>query len=423
MEKYRTEALGNGLFKVHSVAIFAEGKRTLPNGETVEWTRKDLEEVAERFKKVKYRPPIFVGHADGETRTQGDRPALGVLANVRVATFSEGGAKKAGLIADFLNVSEDIVEALENDRYPGRSIEIGQKSRRVYGLALLGRTAAHYELPQHSLPEEHDVVQTFSFFQAEEYSMNPTPPAPAPAAPQAPAQQPMGQDPQQILQKIAQMLQPFLGGGAAPQAAPPQAAPAAPSAPASKFSADTAETETEQAPKGEAEDMSSDKDARIAELETELEFQTQLCEKYQARIAALESTSESASVEAETQKFEASVSKLVAEGYTVDKSSFGENVTKFGLDKAETLVRAGPRAPVKTAPVTTEGAVEVSELNQKSDDSEIPAKYGATSPEVQKRAQQGAAYWDADEAKAKIVYGTREACIDRFVNYPSLGGN
>ncbi len=425
MEKYRTEALDNDLFKVLSVPIFAEGERMLPNGEKVKWTRKDLEEVVKRFKAADYRPPIFVGHADGETRSQGDRPALGVLSDIRIAEFREGGKVKCGLVADFMNVSKDIVDALETDRYPGRSIEIGDKTRRVYGLALLGRTAAHYELPQRSLSEEHDVVQTFSFnFETEAYAMNP-PPSPAPAAqpqtaPQAAPAQP-GQDPMQILQQIAKLLQPMMAGAQqpAPQAAPAAPAPAPAQGSASKYSANTDETVTE------TETDVSDESARIAELERKIELQALKIQSYQAKIKELESEGQTASEEAENQKFKATIATLAKEGYAVDEARFAEHVSKFSLEDAADIVRAGPKAPVKTAVPSNETRQEVAALNPKADKGEAAgldfSQYGATSPELQKYALQGAKYWDEiDPQGAKITYGSRDECIARHVKYKML---
>lgn len=400
MEKYRTELMREGLYKVLDVPIFAVGERKLQTGKKLKWTREDLEKVAERYQRSEkqgFRPSIFVGHSDGETRTSGDRPAVGTLSNIRVAEFYEAGKKKAGLIADFLYIDEETLEALEHDKFPGRSIEINFESKRVFGLALLGRTPPHFELPQKSVDPEEELIELYSY-NAEIFSMQPQ-------APQAPATAPGGKAPM-IIQQITQLLQSLaaeLGGQGQPQQAAPNPAPApAQPSPAAKF--ETTETD----------DMDND---RIAELELKIEFKDQVIASLEAKIAAFENQSEDAQAEAAQHKFDATVAKLTQEGYVVDETSFKANVEKFGYEDAASIVRKGPKAPIKSAAPNREKAVQVEQFNAEADEE---ASYGALAPSAQKQVELANRHWNADPQGCQINFGDLKTMRARYIAYPDL---
>lgn len=118
--------------ELRNVEIFAAGKH---NGD--EYTSADLDAMVEAFNALDFKPALRIGHAaPGENESE--TPAVGWIENVR-----REGSK---LVADFVNVADEAMQAIRRKAFTRVSAEIfwnferaGRKFARVLkAVALLG---------------------------------------------------------------------------------------------------------------------------------------------------------------------------------------------------------------------------------------------------------------------------------------------
>lgn len=137
--------------------IFAAGTH---NGER--YTEKDLDDMVEAFASLDFAPALKQGHVADETGL----PALGYVANLRRV-----GSK---LVADFVDLPQEIFDAISAKRFSRVSAEIfhnfkraGQTFRRVLkAVALLGVEipAVHGLKPLHEFAsEDFESIKTVEF--------------------------------------------------------------------------------------------------------------------------------------------------------------------------------------------------------------------------------------------------------------------
>lgn len=99
----------------------------------------------ETMKKIGYRPVVIIGHNQKGV----EKESNGFLDNLRVKeAVNYAGEKVKQLYADLVRIPKELKEKIVKNAYPGRSVEILPKSKRILALALLGGTTPHFALPQ-----------------------------------------------------------------------------------------------------------------------------------------------------------------------------------------------------------------------------------------------------------------------------------
>jgi hypothetical protein len=130
---YKAPAPKSGAIK--GVEIFRTGKW---NGDS--YSVKDLQDIVDSAAGVGFNPPVKLGHAE-----KSGGMAFGWVENVRI-TFDNAKKSAARLVADFIDVPEEIVTLVKERRFDAVSSEIfwnfkrnGKTFRRVLkAVALLG---------------------------------------------------------------------------------------------------------------------------------------------------------------------------------------------------------------------------------------------------------------------------------------------
>ena len=99
----------------------------------------------EAMKKIGYRPVVIVGHNQKGV----EKESSGFLDNLKIKeAVNYAGEKVKQLYADLVRIPKELKEKIVRNAYPGRSVEILPKSKRILALALLGGTTPHFALPQ-----------------------------------------------------------------------------------------------------------------------------------------------------------------------------------------------------------------------------------------------------------------------------------
>lgn len=151
---------------IKDVEIFATGTH---NGEKI--TLKDLQDMVTAFNELDFKPALKPGHVKDETGL----PALGYVDNLRIA-----GHK---LIADFVDLPEEIFNSIKNKRFGRVSAEVfynfqraGKNFRRALkAVALLGAEIPGVSglKPLHDMfsATEYEACKTFDYDPSEEMKM------------------------------------------------------------------------------------------------------------------------------------------------------------------------------------------------------------------------------------------------------------
>ena len=129
-------------FDIDEVEIFRTGVWTDSEGREIEYTKEDLQAMADAYAELKgsFEAPVKLGHDESQALLITDGlPAAGWLANLRV--------KGESLVADLKDVPRKVYELIKSNGYKKRSLEVIHNFRgeagKVYrhvaaGLALLG---------------------------------------------------------------------------------------------------------------------------------------------------------------------------------------------------------------------------------------------------------------------------------------------
>lgn len=152
--KPRFERQDNGKFAMRAVPIFEchDDRGWECNAE---WMRETVSQQFTDKMERSFLPRVIIGHTDDD---QAEKPVEAFLDNFQ---YDEA---TGWLYADIVDVPLELKELLEDNKFPGRSVEVFPEKNTISALALLGGSKPFFKLPDLRF-EDHKSAAVYYHFQ------------------------------------------------------------------------------------------------------------------------------------------------------------------------------------------------------------------------------------------------------------------
>ena len=159
--EYDSDQNQNGTWNIRNVPIFAEHiPPEMPNKKIDrQWLQKAVDVAKRRFLQDQYVAPLHIGHHGSENSTI----EAGKVFPKRVVKQSYEGKQKDVLLADLLEIPEDVFKMIRAGRLSYRSVEVLDINKpEISSLAFLSHNVPFFRFPNLTTGKEVTAQQKFS---------------------------------------------------------------------------------------------------------------------------------------------------------------------------------------------------------------------------------------------------------------------